>query len=137
MDPDWSKHSPLIVFELAAAPAQSIFVICRPACNDMQICIITSSAAFAMWSVTRIIVLSVLVASVVGCSKEIEHGPKKYPGLDISTQSVTGSGKPLIGRRVVVMAGPRIYDLSVSGTVEGLMQLPEVKEFFESFNIRD
>jgi hypothetical protein len=62
--------------------------------------------------------------------KEIEHGPKKYPGFDILTQS-----KGLFSRHLVVIAGPRTYMVSVSSRKEALLDSPEVLEFFESFAI--
>jgi hypothetical protein len=64
--------------------------------------------------------------------KEIEHGPKKYPGLEITTRT-----EKHFGRRLVVMPGSRIYDLSVtSKTAEGL-KVPAVTAFLESLAIRD
>jgi hypothetical protein len=69
--------------------------------------------------------------------KEIEHGRKKYPGFDITRQHVNPSGRILFMRSLVVMAGPRIYAVSVSSTKEEWLSGPDVKEFFDSFEIRE
>jgi hypothetical protein len=59
--------------------------------------------------------------------KEVEHGPKKYPGLEISTHA-----RGLFGRKLVVMAGSRLYEVSVSSKSEEALKAPEVKTFLES-----
>jgi hypothetical protein len=64
--------------------------------------------------------------------KEIEHGPRKYPGLEIATRS----GRHL-GRRLVIFAGRRLYEVSVSTTSGELLQSPEVTAFFDSFAVKD
>jgi len=64
--------------------------------------------------------------------KEIEHGPRKYPGLEIATRS----GRHL-GRRLVIFAGTRLYEVSVSTTSGELLQSPEVTAFFDSFAVKD
>jgi hypothetical protein len=62
----------------------------------------------------------------------IEHGPKKYPGLDITT----ASGKRF-GRRIVIAAGPRLYDVSVTSSKQEVLRSPAVAAFFKSFAIED
>ena len=64
--------------------------------------------------------------------KEIEHGPRKYPALEIATRS----GRHL-GRRLVIFAGRRLYEVSVSTTSGELLQSPEVTAFFDSFAVKD
>jgi hypothetical protein len=62
----------------------------------------------------------------------IEYGPKKYPGLDMTT----GSGDA-VGRRIVIVAGPRLYDLSVAASNQEALRSPAVAEFFHSFAIQE
>ena len=64
--------------------------------------------------------------------KEIEHGPRKYPGLEIATRS----GRHL-GRRLVIFGGRRLFEISVSTTSAELLQSPEVTAFFDSFVVKD
>lgn len=59
--------------------------------------------------------------------KEVEHGPKKYPGLEITTHA-----RGLFGRKLVVLAGSRLYEVSVSSKSEEALKAPEVKAFLES-----
>jgi hypothetical protein len=59
--------------------------------------------------------------------KEVEHGPMKYPGLEISTKA-----RGLFGRKLVVLAGSRLYEVSVSSKKEEALKAPEVKAFLES-----
>jgi hypothetical protein len=60
----------------------------------------------------------------------IAHGPQKHPGLDVATRSGTR-----VGRRLVVMAGRRLYEVGVSSTNEELMRGSKVKAFFDSFAV--
>jgi hypothetical protein len=60
--------------------------------------------------------------------KKIEFGRDKHPGFDIATRS--GSR---FGRKIVVMAGPRLYEISVLSTNEKLLGGPEVRAFIDSF----
>ncbi len=69
--------------------------------------------------------------------KEVKHGSKQYPGLEINAWSIAASGPPLISRRLVVMAGPRMYYISVTGSNKELMNAPEVQAFFDSFDVKD
>jgi len=60
--------------------------------------------------------------------KEITFGKGKYPALDITTHA-----RKLFGRRLVILAGNRIYDVSVTSSDEQALKAPQVKAFFESF----
>jgi hypothetical protein len=62
--------------------------------------------------------------------KDIEHGPKKYPGADITSYS-----KKSFSRHVVVMAGLRIYTISVTCREEASLDNSKVRKFLESFGI--
>jgi hypothetical protein len=62
--------------------------------------------------------------------KKIEVGPNKHPGFDITTRSAS-----IFGRMVVVMAGPRLYEVSVTTKNEKLLGGPEVKAFIDSFTL--
>src|SRR5262249_37564088 len=62
--------------------------------------------------------------------KEIEHGPKKFPGLDI----VYKSGA-FFGRKLVVIVGPRIYEVAVMSKSEELLKADEVKPFIDSLAV--
>jgi hypothetical protein len=64
--------------------------------------------------------------------KEVEHGKKKYPGLEITSRR-----DKHFGRRLVVMAGSRIYDVSVVGPTEDALKAPTVKAFFDSLAVGD
>jgi hypothetical protein len=64
--------------------------------------------------------------------KEIEHGPKKRPGLDIVSKR---SGK--VSREVVVAAGSRLYSVSVTAPTEEALSAPEVRAFFDSFAVEE
>ena len=68
--------------------------------------------------------------------KELEHGPKKYPGLDITSQHASPSGIRF-NRKLVVLAGRRIYCISVDCKDKEFLNRPEVKAFFESLAIAD
>jgi len=68
--------------------------------------------------------------------KELEHGPKKYPGLEISRQRTSPLGMRF-DRSLVVFAGRRIYDISVSSKDKESLNRPEVKAFVESLIIAD
>jgi len=59
--------------------------------------------------------------------KEIVHGPKKYPGLEI-----TGKSGKYLRRRLVILAGLRLYDIGVIGNDEQALKTPQVNEFFEA-----
>jgi hypothetical protein len=62
--------------------------------------------------------------------KDIEHGPKKYPGVDITRHS-----KKSFSRNVQVMAGLRIYNISVTCHKEKSLESAKVRDFFDSFGI--
>lgn len=62
--------------------------------------------------------------------KDIEHGPKKYPGVDITSHS-----KNSFTRNVMVMAGLRIYNVSVTCRQEKTLESAKVRDFFDSFGI--
>jgi hypothetical protein len=64
--------------------------------------------------------------------KEIEHGPKKRPGLDIVSNR---RGK--VSREVVVAAGSRIYLVSVTASTEEGLRAPRVTAFFDSFAVEE
>jgi hypothetical protein len=64
--------------------------------------------------------------------KEIEHGAKKYPGLEITTRT-----DKQFGRKVVVMARSRIYEVSVTSKTEAALKIPAVKTFLESLAVGD
>jgi hypothetical protein len=62
--------------------------------------------------------------------KEVTHGPKKHPGLDITTRAAK-----LFRRKLVIMAGLRLYEVSVTSKDEQALKTPEVKVFFDSLAI--
>jgi hypothetical protein len=62
--------------------------------------------------------------------KEVELGRCKHPCLEITTHS-----GDLFDRRLVVMAGPRLYEVSVSSRKEQALRDVQVKKFFESLVI--
>jgi hypothetical protein len=62
--------------------------------------------------------------------KEIEHGPKKCPGLDIVYKS--GS---FFGRKLVVIVGPRIYEVAVTSKNQELLKGDEVNSFIDSLAV--
>jgi hypothetical protein len=64
--------------------------------------------------------------------KEIEHGPKKFPGFEIASRTKFG-----FDRKVVVIAGQRIYQISVQSRDEDLLKIEEVKAFMKSLAIKD
>ena len=64
--------------------------------------------------------------------KEIEHGPKKRPGLDIVSNR---SGK--VSRELVVAAGSRVYSVSVTAPTEEALRAPQVIAFFDSFAVEE
>ena len=64
--------------------------------------------------------------------KEIEHGPKKRPGLDIVSNR---SGK--VSREVVVAAGSRLYSVSVTAPTEEALRAPQAAAFFDSFSVEE
>lgn len=64
--------------------------------------------------------------------KEIEHGPKKRPGLDIVSKR---DGK--VSREVVVAAGSRLYSVSVTAPTEEALRAPQVAAFFDSFSVEE
>jgi hypothetical protein len=61
----------------------------------------------------------------------VTHGPKKYPGLDVRIK--TG----LVFRQLTVVAGRRLYSVSVSVSVPkaAALDAPDVEAFFDSFAI--
>ncbi|HJZ93956.1 MAG TPA: hypothetical protein VKE40_23985 [Gemmataceae bacterium] len=64
--------------------------------------------------------------------KEIEHGPKKRPGLDILSKR---SGK--VSREVVVASGSRLYSVSVTAPTEEALRTPPVTAFFDSLTVEE
>lgn len=64
--------------------------------------------------------------------KEIDHGPKKLPGLDIVSRR---NGK--VSREIVVAAGSRMYSVSVTASTEETLRAPEVRAFFDSFAVEE
>lgn len=64
--------------------------------------------------------------------KQIEHGPNKYPGLDMTAKS----GDDGVLRRINVMVGRRVYSVQVSSLKKRLAD-DDVVKFFESFVVRD
>jgi hypothetical protein len=62
--------------------------------------------------------------------KEIVHGPGKHPGLDITTRSGNR-----FGRKLVVMAGTRLYAVEIMSPSEELLRGPEAEAFFNSLAI--
>ena len=61
--------------------------------------------------------------------KSIEHGPKKYPGLEFENRNEKQKW-----HSIVVIAGPRLYSISVTAARnEKLLERPEVAAFFDSF----
>jgi hypothetical protein len=62
--------------------------------------------------------------------KDVEYGPRKYPGFAITTRR----GK-WWGRRLAVLAGRRFYDLSVTATSQALLRDGDVEVFFDSFHL--
>jgi hypothetical protein len=64
--------------------------------------------------------------------KEVAYGPRTNPGLDITTRS-----GDLFGRRLVVMAGARLYEVAVTSRSEELLRGSEAEKFFNSFAIEE
>ncbi|HVK18552.1 MAG TPA: hypothetical protein VM533_16575 [Fimbriiglobus sp.] len=62
--------------------------------------------------------------------KKFAHGPQKYPGFDILSQS---DGK--FDRKLVVVAGRRVYHIAVTSTKEEWLKAPEVQAFFDSLSL--
>jgi hypothetical protein len=70
--------------------------------------------------------------------KRLESGPNKYPGFDIASRmKVHEHSRVTFGRRHVVLAGMRLFDVSVSCSNEESLNRPEVQTFFQSFAISD
>ena len=64
--------------------------------------------------------------------RQIEFGPHKYLGFEVYAQDTN-----LFVRRVNVLAGHRIYSVEVASTKRERLNAVDVKEFFESFAIRE
>lgn len=64
--------------------------------------------------------------------KPVEHGPRKYPGYDILSKR-----NDLTTRKLVVVAKPRVYAVSVGTKDANALTRPEVAAFFDSFAVRD
>jgi hypothetical protein len=64
--------------------------------------------------------------------KKLMHGPKNYPGLEVRKRTVGTSS-----RRMAILAGRIMYDVSATSKEEKLLDLPEVDAFFKSFAIVD
>lgn len=79
----------------------------------------------------------VLAAKLAGTAgqefsrKEVAVGPKKYPGLDVTWWG----GATQVGRRLAVLAGAKVYELSVWGPDMGSIRSPEAEAFFNSLTI--
>jgi len=69
--------------------------------------------------------------------KEIEVGPKKYPGLEITKKDATAAGKVRFERELVYVDGSRIASVSVSSTDENLVNGPEASAFLDSLLTRE
>ena len=61
---------------------------------------------------------------------------KKYPGLDISSQHTARFGVRF-SRKLVILAGRSIYEVSVDCKDKEFLNRPEVTAFFESLTIAD
>ena len=64
--------------------------------------------------------------------KEIQHGPRKYPGHDIYKKTDKS-----FSRILTVMAENRLYFVSVTSKKEENLKSPQVETFFESFTIKE
>ncbi|MBC7819653.1 MAG: hypothetical protein IAG10_22455 [Planctomycetaceae bacterium] len=64
--------------------------------------------------------------------KEIEHGPNKHLGFDVTAKD---DGSFL--RRVNVMVGRRIYSVNVVSLKQERLNAEDVAKFFESFAIKE
>ncbi|HKA07507.1 MAG TPA: hypothetical protein VKD71_09635 [Gemmataceae bacterium] len=68
--------------------------------------------------------------------KEIEVGPKKYPGLQITSKHDL-NGRFRFERKLVYVSGTRIATVSVSSTNENLVNGSEASAFLDSLQTRD
>jgi len=64
--------------------------------------------------------------------KEIEHGPNKHLGFDVTAKD---AGSFL--RRVNVMVGRRIYSVTVGSLTQERLNAEDVAKFFESFQVKE
>lgn len=64
--------------------------------------------------------------------KDIEHGPNKHPGLDVTAKDDGG-----FLRRLNVMVGRRIYSVQVTSLKQERLTADDVLKFFESFAIKE
>jgi hypothetical protein len=64
--------------------------------------------------------------------EEIEFGPKKYPGVDYTTETTTQTRK-VFGRTLDVLVRSTWYSVSVTSSNAELLNHADVKRFFESF----
>ncbi|MDA1055982.1 MAG: hypothetical protein O3C40_36840 [Planctomycetota bacterium] len=64
--------------------------------------------------------------------KQIEHGPKKYLGFDVTARDVN-----LFIRRVNVLAGRRIYTVEVNSLRQERLNAEDVEKFLASFAIKE
>jgi hypothetical protein len=64
--------------------------------------------------------------------KEVAHGAKKHPGLEITTRS-----DKHFGRKLIVVAGKRLYEVAVTSKKEELLTAPDVKAFFKSLAVEE
>lgn len=64
--------------------------------------------------------------------KDIEHGPNKHPGLDVTSKDDGG-----FLRRVNIMVGRRIYSVQVTSLKQERLTADDVLKFFESFAIKE
>jgi hypothetical protein len=62
--------------------------------------------------------------------QEVEHGPKKLPGLDIVVR--TGGN---VRRQRLVASGTRIFEVAAMARTEEALGAREVRAFFESFAV--
>ena len=62
--------------------------------------------------------------------KEIEHGSKKLPGLDIVIRRAG-----ILRRTWAIVSGTRMYEVGVTAATEEALGGVEVKKFFDSFGV--
>jgi hypothetical protein len=64
--------------------------------------------------------------------KQIEHGPNKYLGFDVTAKDDGG-----FFRRVNIRAGTRIYSVQVVSLKQERLNAEDVAKFFESFAVKE
>lgn len=63
--------------------------------------------------------------------KTISHGPDQLPGVEVTTRILSK-----YGRKLVVVAGNRIYELVATCPREKPLNQPEINAFFDSLQIK-